>query len=1601
MIETKVIKKYIQTLPIKDAIVRTDHLVESIQFEMTNLLEGLDFSNPNWQWFVYYKTSIDDSAVSPLEVSYNEDKSQVFLTWKIDHTFTKRSGLLDFQIRGKLDSPEGLIKWNSIVASINIGQALDPDNNDTDENILEWYLDRMEQLAQSGSVGVIDERDRAMAAEKEISDNLQAEIERSTSVDNSLQEQITKGIYETDKQFTSLRSALSEEIRRSTKTDNALRESINEETLRAENKERDLDEKIDAETARALQAEKDLETSSDTKLKAEVERATAAESALDTKINEETERAKSEETSIRSEMSSKEDSLNKRIDEEIARAEGSEKTLRTDLNSEIARAKSEENRIETGLNSALQTETERATAEESRLDSKIEAETNRARKEEEAIRKDTNDSIDNLANELIAEAKRLDDKIVAETDRATTREDELETNFNKALQSETDRATARENEIETNLTNALQKETDRATLAENTEKKRAEGQEAAIRSEMAQEVETLNNTIESNVNTLNATIQAEEQRATKAETDLNNLLNEEVERAKGAESTLDANLTKAINDESARAQKAEETLSSGLKAETSRATLAEKNLLDSLNEEVSRATTSEQALDNKIDTETTRATAAEKVLRDSLAEEVERAKGAEQSVANDLTSEVTRAKNAETNLSNTISAEITRATGREMELEDAIGDETTRATLAEKNLQNNLNTAKVTLETSISNEVSRAKTAEKELQEGLNTTNSTLQEEITRSTEADEAMNNRVNILEEGMNSRIAQLIANLNEETARSIAKDRDHDNSITEITRNLATTTANLQKEIDRSTEIDTRVTAEIGSLTITKIEQPSSNVTARYNLQLTRDGAPIVRGVNIDIPATDAITGGRFDDETKELVLVLSLGGEIRVPIGDLIQYYGAGDGLELIRIDNTQNKFAVKLDKATGTQGILSTSEAGLRINLTNYFTKGEIDTSLATKQPTLRMQEAKPEDPYTPSVVIDESNTIFVNSRVLSELKVAYSLANQNQTNLLQLATTTVNGFPISDEDTGGGLIRKSIILYDGTPVDGNVLIASGTAGKYKDSGFTIKTSVPKDAVFTDTLYYPTTEANPEGLFTREEQIKLAGIAEGAEVNVQSDWNAVDGDAFIKNKPSLADHSANGFMSSEDKIKLDGIAPKAEVNQNSFSKIIVGSSSIEAVAKTDSFTIQGKSGTTVTVNGKVITISSPELVKSNWNETNSASPAFIENKPVDATTTKSGFMSKEDKAKLEGVQAKAEVNQNSFSEIVVGSKSYTAKAKTDSFTVSGLGATVVAVTEDGLSISSPEGVQSDWGVTDSTSLAFIKNKPVDATTTKSGFMSSTDKAKLDGIASKAEVNQNAFSNIKVGAVTTPASAKTDTFEIKGSGAVTVTLSGKVITLSAPVIGQSDWNETDDSSSAFIKNKPTNATTTVDGFMSKGDKAKLNGVQTGAEVNQNAFSGILVGGKTLSATAKTDSFEIEGAGGTTVTFTGKKITINSKQTDQPDWNVTDTASPSYIKNKPVNATTAKDGFMSKGDKAKLDSVATTYLPLAGGTLTGNVNTKSVLPSTYGVDYLGSDVKRYKAAYFLDGVNLGPKGAEGETPVQRGIFYNPTTQGFDFVC
>ena len=62
------------------------------------------------------------------------------------------------------------------------------------------------------------------------------------------------------------------------------------------------------------------------------------------------------------------------------------------------------------------------------------------------------------------------------------------------------------------------------------------------------------------------------------------------------------------------------------------------------------------------------------------------------------------------------------------------------------------------------------------------------------------------------------------------------------------------------------------------------------------------------------------------------------------------------------------------------------------------------------------------------------------------------------------AATVQNNWNVIQANIDGALIKS------GTYVSDRVLVADGTSGKVKDSGFTIGTSVPADAKFTDTTY---------------------------------------------------------------------------------------------------------------------------------------------------------------------------------------------------------------------------------------------------------------------------------------------------------------------------------------------------------------------------------------------------------------------------------------------------------------------------------------------------------------------------------------------------
>ena len=165
---------------------------------------------------------------------------------------------------------------------------------------------------------------------------------------------------------------------------------------------------------------------------------------------------------------------------------------------------------------------------------------------------------------------------------------------------------------------------------------------------------------------------------------------------------------------------------------------------------------------------------------------------------------------------------------------------------------------------------------------------------------------------------------------------------------------------------------------------------------------------------------------------------------------------------------------------------------------------------------------------------------------------------------------------------------------------------------------------------------------------------------------------------------------------------------------------------------------------------------------------------------DATEIQDGLMSTDDKTKLDGVET--------------GANKYVHPAAHQA----------TMITEDSTHRFATDAEKSTWNAKASTAVV---------TTSANGLMNSSDKSKLNGIASGAEVNQNAIANIKVGTTTISADSKTDTLELTAgtnvvltpdatNDKITIALSGSVETTSG---SQSKANTAENNAKSYADTK----------------------------------------------------------------------------------------------------------------------------------------------------------------------------------------------------
>ena len=439
-----------------------------------------------------------------------------------------------------------------------------------------------------------------------------------------------------------------------------------------------------------------------------------------------------------------------------------------------------------------------------------------------------------------------------------------------------------------------------------------------------------------------------------------------------------------------------------------------------------------------------------------------------------------------------------------------------------------------------------------------------------------------------------------------------------------------------------------------------------------------------------------------------------------------------------------------------------------------------------------------------------------------------------------------------------------------------------------------------------------------GFMSPQDKTKLDGIAYGAEVNVQSDWNTVDDslDSFIRNKPDLSIFAT--------RTELDGRLQGKQDKLTAGNNIIIDANNVISAtadpqvqadwAQSDSSAvdyIKNKPSNLVqdadyvhtdnnftdAEKNKLAGVESgaEANVQADWAQTNTAADDYIKNKPQnlvqdpDYVHTDNNFTDG-DKSKLGGIESGAEANvQSDWNEAdntkddyiknkpdlsVYATKTEVAADLADKQDKLTAGSNI-SIVNNVISATAEPQVQADWAQTDSSAVDYIKNKPAnlvqdaDYVHTDNNFTDS-DKNKLSGIEAGAEANVQADwaesdsskdSFIKNKPASKPLVAGTNISIVESASQVTISASA------APQV-QADWNESDSSAVDYIKNKPDLSVYATKTELTTGLAGKQNTLTAGSNIS--------IVGDTISATAAPQ--------------------------EQADWNESDSSAVDYIKNKP---------------------------------------------------------------------------------------------------
>lgn len=228
----------------------------------------------------------------------------------------------------------------------------------------------------------------------------------------------------------------------------------------------------------------------------------------------------------------------------------------------------------------------------------------------------------------------------------------------------------------------------------------------------------------------------------------------------------------------------------------------------------------------------------------------------------------------------------------------------------------------------------------------------------------------------------------------------------------------------------------------------------------------------------------------------------------------------------------------------------------------------------------------------------------------------------------------------------------------------------------------------------------------------------------------------------------------------------------------------------------------------------------------------------------------------------------------------------------------------------------------------------------ATQSSNGYMSNADKKKLDGIASGAEVNQNAFANVKVGSTTIRSDAKQDTLELAAgtnislvgdanNDKVTIGVTGKVASASQADNATNATKATQDGSGNTITTHYLSRNQSTQNDM---NACTVEGIYRFSGTLSNAWTGTSWGTLLVFNNQYNGGSGVDGVFLVQIALPTDGIMWTRQRVNTGGW--TNWCKVAYITDNVASATKANQD--SDGN-----AINTTYLKRSGGTMGGALN------------------------------------------------------------